>query len=520
MFRTATHGNGVITTFNADPNLMGRPSSITAQYGTTTYWNSGAYAYDGAGNIKSIGTNTYKYDSLSRLLEGTVGANKQVHTYDPYGNMTRMMTYLNGVLNVDNTMNVSTATNRLPASGGSIFGTYDSAGNQLTKNTGYTYTYDAFNMMTSRVEPGRDLTFVYTADDERIWEFNYLLSRGDYTIRDLDHKVLRVIREDSFATQRWSWKEDYIHRGSTLLSQSSPTGIVHLHVDHLGTPRWISNASRGQVGLHAYYPFGIESTSQGQNTIERKFTSHERDTDFGGNVDYLDYMHARYYSPVMGRFLSVDPVLDLKQAMRNPQGWNRYAYVFNNPIRFTDPTGQYVCSGTKEACATIEIGIQKIRDSAAAMKKNNPKRAELQQVIDAYGKVGDATTRIRTVWVNPMNSNGTPVLPRNVMGQVGRDGLVAVSLINIAAKAGGDGHTAFTMLGGTLTHEGKHQLQPAVVSLQGRPSLLSLLHYELQAYTLEKTYYGGLGEGGMAPDPTKGAWGSASTACQQVGCNP
>lgn len=221
-----------------------------------------------------------------------------------------------------------------------------------------------------------------------------------------------------------------------------------------------------------------------------------------------------------GRFLSVDPVLDLKQAMKNPQGWNRYAYVLNNPLRFTDPTGKYVCSGTQEACATIEGGLQKMRDSAAAMKKNDPKRAELQQVINAYGKAGDDTTKIKTVWVNPTNPNGTPVLPRNVMGQAGKEGLVAVSLMNIAAKAGGDSQKAFTMLGGTLTHEGKHELQPAVVGLQGRPSLLSLLHYELQAYTLEKAYYGGLGQGAMAPDPTRGAWGSANTACQQVGCVP
>ena len=49
-------------------------------------------------------------------------------------------------------------------------------------------------------------------------------------------------------------------------------------------------------------------------------------------VDYLDHMHARYYSPVMGRFLSVDPAMDVGKNLPRPQRWNRYSYVTNNPI--------------------------------------------------------------------------------------------------------------------------------------------------------------------------------------------
>lgn len=124
-----------------------------------------------------------------------------------------------------------------------------------------------------------------------------------------------------------------------------------------------------------------------------------------------------------------------------------------------------------------------------------------------------------TVWVNPTNSNGTPVLPRKVLGQVGGEGVVALSLNNIAAKAGGDSAKAFTILGGTMTHEGKHHLQSGFLT-QEPVSILSHLHKELQAYTLEKGYYGALGSGAMAPDPTKGAWASTMEACRQVKCNP
>jgi RHS repeat-associated protein len=82
-----------------------------------------------------------------------------------------------------------------------------------------------------------------------------------------------------------------------------------------------------------------------------QFTGHERDAHGVLNVDnddYLDYMHARYYDPNGGRFLSVDPVLALRRAMHNPQGWNRYSYVQNNPINRIDPDGRLDGNGMGE----------------------------------------------------------------------------------------------------------------------------------------------------------------------------
>ncbi|MGK2886970.1 MAG: polymorphic toxin type 33 domain-containing protein, partial [Rhodococcus sp. (in: high G+C Gram-positive bacteria)] len=73
-----------------------------------------------------------------------------------------------------------------------------------------------------------------------------------------------------------------------------------------------------------------------------KYTGHERDY-LGGetveNTNYLDYMHARYYNPNLGRFLSVDPAYS-DGTPNEPQKWNRYTYVTNNPLRFSDPDGR------------------------------------------------------------------------------------------------------------------------------------------------------------------------------------
>ncbi len=56
-------------------------------------------------------------------------------------------------------------------------------------------------------------------------------------------------------------------------------------------------------------------------------------------------MHARFGSPVTGRFLSVDPVLG---RAAQPQSWNRYSYALNNPVNYTDPTGEVTANQIAE----------------------------------------------------------------------------------------------------------------------------------------------------------------------------
>jgi len=71
------------------------------------------------------------------------------------------------------------------------------------------------------------------------------------------------------------------------------------------------------------------------------------------------YYGARYYDPVIGRFTSVDPVVvdttrkEFVQAFLNPQLHNAYSYVGNNPLKYTDPTGQYL----ETALDLISLGL-------------------------------------------------------------------------------------------------------------------------------------------------------------------
>ncbi len=117
-----------------------------------------------------------------------------------------------------------------------------------------------------------------------------------------------------------------------------------LVADHLGTPRMVVNKSGSLAGVkrHDYLPFGEElfagvggrTTAQGYiGDVRQKFTAYERD-----NETNLDYAQARYYGNTQGRFTSPDPMLSSGEPAE-PQSWNRYAYVLNNPLMFTDPTG-------------------------------------------------------------------------------------------------------------------------------------------------------------------------------------
>ena len=82
-------------------------------------------------------------------------------------------------------------------------------------------------------------------------------------------------------------------------------------------------------------PFGEEVAPLSPPSDKRLFTGKERD-----NETALDYFEARYYRANLGRFSTVDPELNIKDALVYPQRWNRYSYVTNNPLKYTDPDGK------------------------------------------------------------------------------------------------------------------------------------------------------------------------------------
>jgi RHS repeat-associated protein len=300
-------------------------------------WNSGTITYNGLGNIVTIGQDVYVYDSAGRLVSGSAGgttANRQEYSYDEFGNRLAVATFGTGCIGgCATTAAVNIGTNRMSDHGA----TYDLAGNMKTFGSS-SFTYDGAGMISRVTESGAiDWQFVYTADDERVGAYT---GQGNwrFTVRDVDGKVLREVTAfQGGSGTSWTLDRDHVYREGVLLASVFPSGQrQQFHLDHLGTPRLVTDVNGAQMGTHTLYPFGDELAS-GTDEVplsRLKFTGHERDALL--NREPLDDMHMRFFSPLAGRFLSTDRRF---HDLSDPQGWNLYAYVSNDPMNLVDPLG-------------------------------------------------------------------------------------------------------------------------------------------------------------------------------------
>lgn len=367
------HGNGVRYIWDQHPHQMARPWIIRVQFPNGGAFLRGPHHFDGAGNIMRIeGANQafedYEYDHVSRLTRcRNGGGGWQQYSFDPFGNLHQINN--NGQFR---DLAVNTRTNRFKAIG------YDAAGNQLHSHdmpsNGIAkahYKYDSLNMIWG-IDCG-DLFFfnIYTADDERAWHLRYRKSsktfeQGVFSIRDLGHRLLRQFKSEG---AQFTIDRDYVYRGKTLLATNSMTeGVRHAHPDHLGSPMGYTDAQGNVKSTHFYFGFGEEYTNSNADAIPLKFTGHERDAMEPGKG--LDYMHARFYSPLFGRFLSVDPAKSWKP--KNPQSWNRYAYALGNPVKYLDPDGRVFKEAKEWGKAVIDVIDEKtLGKLSSSMRYNN-----------------------------------------------------------------------------------------------------------------------------------------------------
>lgn len=345
---SVAHGNGVTDGHEMDPNHMGRPRRISTSNGL---FDTGHYEYDGAGNVVKVGPDWFLYDGANRVKEATAqraARKRQTFSYDPQGNLLYLQTFTNlGDASPweDMQLSVNPATNRLDGL------LYDGGGNILGVDS-QVYHYDALN----RQKYAPNKIYLYGPSDERMWVVDYA-SRTDIVdvamLRGLGNELLREYQvrkppqspwlppsEHGDRAGNWTWQKDYVYRdGQLLAAETAQWGRLDYHVDHLGSPRLVTNAS-GQAAepVKHYFPFGREASETAAVEARLNFTGHERDRNYvPGHL--LDYMHARHYTPHHGRFLSVDPK-GRYAPLRSPQLYNRYSYVGNNPLGHVDPDGR------------------------------------------------------------------------------------------------------------------------------------------------------------------------------------
>jgi RHS repeat-associated protein len=336
-------------------NVNGQDLEITSAHNNN---NIARIKYLISGTVQHA--QTFQYDQLNRLSyavehnNGTYndGARAwyQTFAYDPHGNRGLDPAHTSGNVYDANTAlqlaDFSAANNRITHMGY----LYDASGNLIAER-GNSYTYDAEGrMVTATVAGGVTSQYFYDGIGLRVKNIiGGVATRFEYG----PDGVLIAERNES----NGSLKNDYFYRGGQLLA-STKTGTTYEYAtaDHLGSPRaWTDDFGNLLAGgRHDYMPFGGElfasygtrTTGQGyasttqQDGQRKQFTGHERDKETG-----LDFAQARYFFNGHGRFTSPD---SFGGDIANPQTLNLYAYVLNNPLRYTDPSGHWYDEAGKD----------------------------------------------------------------------------------------------------------------------------------------------------------------------------
>ena len=303
----------------------------------------------------------YNYDGLNRMTgawdpegnnapdcpsgNGCTGWSRG-YQYDQYGNRTIDPAWTWGA-GLHPQFAVDPNTNRLGVPSGQPGAmSYDGAGN-LTFDS---YTgegarlYDGANRMTKAWADGQWQIYCYDGDGRRVKR----IVNGNQTWQVYGIGGV-LLAEYAANTDASNPQKEYGYRNGQLLVTAEPSANIHwLATDQLGTPRMIfdNTGSLSGTSRHDYLPFGEELFAgtnwrtpelgySGDGT-RQKFTQKERDNETG-----LDYFLARYYASTQGRFTSADPDnYQAKRDLTDPQSWNAYAYVNNNPLARNDPDGR------------------------------------------------------------------------------------------------------------------------------------------------------------------------------------
>lgn len=201
--------------------------------------------------------------------------------------------------------------------------TYDADGNMITENSD-TFTYNGDNQLVSPSSGGATIAYTY---DGKGTLAKKSASDGTWTV--YIGGVYEKHQDGSYVTY-------YIGLGRRMAMRihtgPGDPGTVHFLVaDHLGSTSAVLSATGTVEQSAKYYPYG--SLRSGSITVtDKKFTGQQDEGTAFGLYNY----GARFYSTVLGRFISGDPI---GVNAGDAQSLDRYSYVLNNPLKYTDPTG-------------------------------------------------------------------------------------------------------------------------------------------------------------------------------------
>lgn len=330
--RELRYPNGVTTSYDYD--TMHRLMAIVSKDAKGIVLDAWSYGYDAAGNRTSKTdmngiVESYHYDAGDRLTDANRSDGAQEHyTYDAVGN--RMT--------------------KTGAAGATITYSYDVA-NQLLRAGNAVYTYDNNGSMLTRTEPGATTTFEYDGADRtatiaapfnRTEHNTYGPDGQRVTTSNFGVRVQYELSGNPIADQYLSNLDArdlrlYGPGVDELLAQTQNYGngsVRYVLHDALGSVTVLTDQAGGVVTRRAAYsPFGetASATDNGLSGVRIGYTG--REPSVGGFMNY----RSRYYEAGVGRFTQPDEQRGNQYA---PQSLNRFAYAFNEPALYVDPSGK------------------------------------------------------------------------------------------------------------------------------------------------------------------------------------
>lgn len=319
-----TLGSGDNDAYQYDPNTFRMTQyqfnvngqSDTGKLGWNANGTLGSLDVTDAFNSSDTQNCSYAHDDLARIASANCGSVfSDTYSYDAFGNITK-----SGTFQFQPGYN---STNQMSSGA-----TYDANGDVLTDSL-HSYKWDVETRPTT-IYP---LSLTYDALGRMVEQDN----SGSYTqiVWSPTGSILAYMRGQSFL-------KAYVPlpAGDAAIYLSGNI-YGYRHMDWLGSARLVSTSGRSEVYDTAYTPFGEPYATSGSSVAG--FTGMTQDT--ASNL--YDFLYREY--EIYGRWPSPDPAGMAAVDPTNPQSWNRYAYVLNNPLILVDQLGLDNCVQGKGA---------------------------------------------------------------------------------------------------------------------------------------------------------------------------
>jgi RHS repeat-associated protein len=306
-----TYPNGVVATWTY--NNVGQVIGISDAYGSNAILSLG-YTRDNNAQLVGENSNSYAYDSLNQLTGGSgLG-----YSYDAAGRLSQTV---NGSTTTDyNYDNAGQLLSTAVVGGSSTNYGYDAAGQRTTTGS-ITLTWDQQDRLLSY---GSGSSYSYNATGMRVGKT--VAGQSEAFVWDTADGLPLLLQDGSTS---------YVTGpGGLPLEQVTGSTVYYYHQDQLGSTRAMTGAAGAVTASYTYDAFGNLTTQTGSSNNPFLFSGQYRDSESS-----LYYLRARYYDPATGQFISRDPAVS--------STWEPYAYVANNPLNATDPSG--LCLGFGES---------------------------------------------------------------------------------------------------------------------------------------------------------------------------